>query len=140
MILEKAEWLAATIDCDGYIGFHHKSGPVMVISMTSKEYIDEVARVTGFGAIYQVQPKEENSQLQYRWHALAAKWSLLENLCELVIPHLIIKQRQAELVMYYMREKRNTTISKSSLKMFYDTARQLNGEQFKGPGPGRPRK
>lgn len=140
MRLEDLTWLAATIDCDGTIGIYRNGLVVVSVSMTSKEYIEEVQLRSGLGTIFSVTPAYEGAQLQWRWQANTDKWSGLGYLCELLIPHLIIKKQQAQLVMYFMQAKRDGTLSPAAKKMYYETSRQLNGAQFKGQGPGRPRK
>ena len=104
--LEWRKWLAAVIDCEGWIGLYKskKSGKTnycywsaVGVGNTNRILIDKLHELTGIGIITGIQPKSYNAKYKYTW--MVSRYEDVKNLLYTISPHLILKQAQAELVL-----------------------------------------
>lgn len=108
------EWIAAIIDGEGCIrmtkGFRGKGlayWPMISVNNTKKRLLDELLRRTGIGGIaYSDRPKPANPV----WTWTVGDRENILRLCVTLLPHLILKRRQARLLlMLPKRHEKHTT-------------------------------
>lgn len=86
------EYVAGLFDSDGYITYKDVG-----VTQTRKEIIEALQQIWG-GSIYERKMKKSLHKTAYEWHCPA------ENIIDLlttIIPYLMLKRRQAELVCEY---------------------------------------
>ena len=95
-----AAWLAAVLDCEGWIGtcgtkgrFHNRIG----VGNTNPKLIVRLLALTGFGSARNVTPKSPRAKPQIHWNV--NRKEEIRAILLAVLPHLILKTQQAELVL-----------------------------------------
>lgn len=135
-------WLACAIDSEGTVAIKGSGShpykyfsAVITVANTNLDYIKEVYQIANGGNFYSYQPKQPNAQLMYGWQAKAHQ---VITLGESLLPHMIIKKEQIRIVTQFSRER--PVMTPDLGQHYYKLSRHLNGQQFLGYGPGRPRK
>ena len=95
-----AAWLAAVIDCEGWIGtcgtkgrFSNRIG----VGNTNPLLIARLVEMTGCGRVRNVSPKSPRAKPQIHWNV-----NRKDEICAIllaIMPHLILKIEQAKLVL-----------------------------------------
>ena len=100
----EASWLAAVLDCEGWIGYRAtitKTGPGYWMSIgvgnTNKKLIDRLMKLTGFGVVRFVNNKGTRNKDQWHWNMW--RQDEVRSLLMAVLPYLILKRTQAELLL-----------------------------------------
>lgn len=115
---EQAAYIAGIIDGEGYVTVikvydHHGTvgvlgyRPYIGVSNTNRDLLLWLQDVTGFGSIkISTRGKhEKNSRTAWKWGI----WSLqAKQVLEAALPYLIIKKRQAELVLEFVSKRRRS--------------------------------
>jgi len=109
----EAIWLAGVLDCDGHIGMFRRSSngvknavsphyhrPVVQISQTKRELIDRVCEIVGSGKVYGKKEEGKSNLYHYRMREKG-----LVRVLEAIIPYLILKKRQAQLLLKFCNRK-----------------------------------
>lgn len=115
-----ARWLAAVIDCEGSIGTLVNPGggcSVRVsLGMTTKNFVVAVREATGLGGtIYRRIVKNKRARPQYHWYV--GTLAGCKRLCKTILPYLVLKSRQATLVLEFPpRHARATRFRKAAHK------------------------
>jgi hypothetical protein len=99
-----ARWLAAVIDCEGSIGtLVNPGGGCSVrisLGMTTKNFVETVREATGLGGtIYRRIVKNKRARPQYHWYVGTLVGC--KRLCKTILPYLVLKHKQAELVLSF---------------------------------------
>ena len=97
------EWVAAAIDCEGWVGLMKNPRktsiaywPVIGVGNTDKHLIDELIRRTGVGRIGH-SPRPYPAKNLWTW--MVSKRDEVLPLCLALLPNLILKRRQARLLL-----------------------------------------
>ena len=100
--IEKS-WLASAIDFEGCLGLYSSprkgSGqwsPTLQIGVCNKELVEELCKLCQTNGYYSYQPKNNNHREVFRFVLRPNK---LRWLLPQILPYLIIKQKQAELLL-----------------------------------------
>ena len=95
-----AAWLAAVIDCEGWIGtcgtrgrFHNRIG----VGNTNARLISRLVEITKCGSVRNVIPKNPRAKPQVHWNV--SRKDEIRAIILAIMPHLILKVEQAKLVM-----------------------------------------
>ena len=96
-----AAWLAAVIDCEGWIGtcgtrgkYHNRIG----VGNTNPRLIERLVAMTGCGSVrYVSKPKSPNAKPQWHWNV--HRRDDIRAILLAILPHLILKDAQARLVL-----------------------------------------
>ena len=133
----EAVWLAAMIDGEGTIGIYrsrrekNRSGwryhASCSIANTNKALIDRIVELTGCWVSLKKYAKAKPYKDIYRAEIKQRK---LEAFLPQIIPHLVAKQQQANLVMQFLETIGSATFRTASFQpefdRFYQETRQLN--------------
>jgi hypothetical protein len=121
-------WLAAAIDFEGSIGFHHNSQrnqylPEVAVWNTNEELIAHVKELIEEAKIYKRRRKENHSA---EIHIAIRQMHVIFALLKEVVPFLIAKKKQAELMLEFikLRDKRYREIPNPTRKLGY-TKREI---------------
>lgn len=104
----QAMWLATVLDCEGTVGIHrqHKNNspvwfyrPTVEFSNTHKGFIAEIAAVSGGTAYMKTLPKLHHKPC----YSVIIKKRMIPKLLERLMPYIIIKRTQADLVLEFCR-------------------------------------
>lgn len=120
---EQASYLAGFIDADGHIGVvrRHREGtqklylrPIIQIGQAKRLPLDWIAGTVGEGSVH-IHGKRGFYNL--RFHAGALRWLL-----PALLPYLVLKRRQAELVMEFLEL---SAVSRNGVRLSdFDLARR----------------
>lgn len=110
---EALVYAACAVDCEGSITLmrhvsrkgYHSSGIFVSIANVNRQFID-FFRATFGGSVLEESPKKLSKQLIYRWkiYGYAASEFLAQ-----IRPYLLIKFKQADLAMWFVRTKKDLT-------------------------------
>lgn len=123
-----AHWLAAVIDCEGWIGAtrtQRSHGFVYVFGVgvgnTNIKLIQRLTEITGMGYTSTVTPRMTNAKDKHMWNVV--RYEDVRNFLVTVRPHLILKQRQADIVLSLPPKH---TRAQEARKAAYDECARLN--------------
>jgi len=110
-------WLAGFIDGEGYVGltFQRKKEtkwaapsvryhPYLIITSTNKDVLVFIENLISEGNIYLLKRKSKQKEA---WQFKITKMDTLFNILTVVLPYLKIKQRQSELLIEYIKKRKN---------------------------------
>lgn len=128
LIERDAAWLAAVLDCEGWIGMswnNRKHGivywPRLGVGNTSYALIERLIAITGVDSVRYVLPK--NVKAKEQWHWIVNKREDVDGILLAVLPHLVVKRAQAEAILSLpMKNARDA----DARKFVHDLCRKLN--------------
>lgn len=100
-----AKWLAAVIDCEGWIGVRRRKSTVhggwaywasVGVGNTNRVLTDHLAALTGMGALSLVQTKPPH-KMKHMWDLWA--YDDVRDFLTTVRPHLMLKGQQADIIL-----------------------------------------
>lgn len=138
-------WLAGFVDGEGSIGLAREADkrkgrdycyyrPMLQIANCDKDALDLIHGMTGEGQIVHVAGRTPKHREQWRY-TLRRRGALLDVLTKLR-PHLIVKARQADLVMLFLRSREVTWARgwyKPTTEGNHNLYRQLREANARGP-------
>ena len=97
-------WLAAVIDCEGWVGMYEstrKNGQKVYtvgigVGNTKKELINKLRSLTGMGKIYYIQLP---APAKHKWTWMITRRLEFKRILKTIRPYLLLKQRQADLLL-----------------------------------------
>ena len=99
-----AAWLAAVIDCEGWIGMFKSTRDNGVaywagvgVGNTNPILTTRLRQLTGLGRVHGVQQKDANAKYKYTW--MVNRYEDVRVLLLTVLPHLLLKREQAYLIL-----------------------------------------
>lgn len=103
---ERKGYIAAILDGEGYVTVSRKKDktmkvgygyrPMVGVTNTNKKLLDFLMELTGLGRIHRSKAAKKNHKPSYQW----VLWSQqARQLLEEVLPYLVIKKTQAELII-----------------------------------------
>ena len=102
MTTEEASWLACAIDGEGSITYGHRQRWILFkvqVANTKIEFLEFAKQITGCGQIY-----------GYKW--VVYRLADIEAILKQVLPFLIIKRHQAELVLKIAESKESNSVER----------------------------
>mgnify|MGYP001577562450 CR=1 FL=1 len=102
LTLGQRMWMAATLDCEGTISFHRSAssqwGVVVRVEMTDPCFILEIHRLcSGWLSLNREKPSNRKPHSIWQVSSHGSRWLLPQ-----ILPFLIVKKRQAELILEYL--------------------------------------
>lgn len=123
-----AIWLAAIIDCEGWVGTtaSRRSNKTVYtfgigVGTTTLPLIERCRQITGLGQIAERSPLNPRARQQWHWNV----WRIeeVQSILVTIRPYLLIKQKQADLII---DAPPRHSINPSARRALHEALRQLN--------------
>jgi hypothetical protein len=101
-------YIAGFLDGEGYIGINKSRScvfglrPRICITNTRKDALEIIRGWLGFGVIYENRSRERDPRHNPEWTLEINGYGSLKSLLKAIAPYLIIKRRQAELLLRFL--------------------------------------